>query len=179
MESDEELYHRVRNGELRAFDELYARYESRLFAFLCASLGNRADAEDTLHEAFLNTLKSREVSLDTGGFRVWLFRIARNAALNRRRSAARGAIAKAALPSEEPPPSAHDRLEAHELATALDAAVLGLPPALADVYRLRSSGLSYEEMADVLEAPVGTIKSRMHEMVKQLKERMRPWTAQK
>jgi RNA polymerase sigma-70 factor (ECF subfamily) len=177
MDSDERLYRRVRAGDLRAFDELYARYESQLFGFLRATLGSREDAEDALHEAFLNTLKSRDVDLDSGGFRMWLFRIARNVALNRRRSRARGAKATARLPEAEPTPTAHDRLEALELRAALDAAVSSLPPTLADVYRLRTSGLSYEEMAEVLQAPLGTVKSRMHEMVKHLRERVGPWTA--
>jgi RNA polymerase sigma-70 factor (ECF subfamily) len=177
MDSDERLYERVRRGDLSAFDELYARYESPLFGFLRATLGNRADAEDALHEAFLNTLKSREVAFDRGGFRSWLYRIARNVALNRRRSEARGAVARAHIPEVSATPTAHDRLEAREIAIALDVAVARLPPALAEVYRLRTSGLSYEEIADVLETPLGTVKSRMHEMVRQLREDMGPWTA--
>ncbi len=181
MDSDERLYERVRQGDLSAFDELYARYESPLFGFLRATLRNRADAEDALHEAFLGTLKSREVTFDRGGFRSWLFRIARNNALNRRRSEARGAAAKASVAAAEPlqplAPSAHEQLEARELKVALDGAVNRLPPALAEVYRLRTSGLSYEEIADVLETPLGTVKSRMHEMVKLLREDMGPWTA--
>jgi RNA polymerase sigma-70 factor (ECF subfamily) len=74
-------------------------------------------------------------------------------------------------------PTAHDHLEAREVAVALDGAVARLPPALAEVYRLRTSGLSYEEIADVLETPLGTVKSRMHEMVRHLREDMAPWTA--
>jgi DNA-directed RNA polymerase specialized sigma24 family protein len=48
---------------------------------------------------------------------------------------------------------------------------------LAEVYRLRVSGLSYEEMAQVLEVPLGTLKSRMHDMVRRLQEEMEKWTA--
>ena len=51
-----------------------------------------------------------------------------------------------------------------------------LPPALSEVFHLRVSGLRYEEIADVLECPVGTIKSRMNQMVTQLREELRPWT---
>lgn len=183
MDSDEQLYERVRTGDLRAFDELYDRYAASLFGYLRATLGSRssrADAEDALHEAFLNTLRSANapgVTFDRGGFRAWLFRVARNVALNRLRTSARGAAAKAQLGEDEPAPSAHETLEAHQLRAALDGAVARLPPALAEVYRLRTSGLSYEEMADVLETPLGTVKSRMHQMVKQLREEMGPWTA--
>jgi RNA polymerase sigma-70 factor (ECF subfamily) len=176
MDSDERLYARVRGGDLAAFDELYARYESPLFGFLSAMLGNRADAEDALHEAFLNALKSRPVTFDQGGFRAWLYRIARNVALNRRRSDARRAAATSQIVLP-PAPTAHDEVEARSLEGALDSAVARLPPALREVYRLRTSGLSYEEMAQVLEAPLGTVKSRMHEMVRQLREEVSPWTA--
>jgi RNA polymerase sigma factor (sigma-70 family) len=177
MDSDERLLDRVREGDLPAFDELYARYEGPLYGFLRATLGNRADAEDALHESFLKTLKSRHVTFDQGGFRTWLYRVARNVALNRRRSEARGAVAKAQLPRDQRLPTAHDQLEARQIAAALEGAVDRLPPPLAEVYRLRTSGLTYEEIAGVIEAPLGTVKSRMHEMVRLLREDMGPWTA--
>jgi RNA polymerase sigma-70 factor (ECF subfamily) len=177
MDSDERLFARVRSGDLSAFDELYARYERPLYGFLVASLKNRADAEDAFHEAFLNALKSPEKSLDDGGFRAWLFRIARNVALNRLRKGARGAAAMDRLPSPESQASAPEALEHEERRVALESAVARLPASLAEIYRLRTSGLSYDEIAHVLETPVGTVKSRMHEMVRLLREEMRPWTA--
>jgi RNA polymerase sigma-70 factor (ECF subfamily) len=176
MESDEQLFARVRGGDLGSFDLLYARYERSLFGFLFAMLGNRADAEDAFHETFLGTLKSPDVRFEGGAFRAWLFRIGRNVALNRLRSQARGAAVKARLPAPEPAPSAAEALSDQQRIQALDAAVSRLPPTLADVYRLRTSGLSYDEMARVLEAPVGTVKSRMHELVRVLREEMGSWT---
>ena len=59
---------------------------------------------------------------------------------------------------------------------ALEQAVARLPKTLSEVFHLRVSGLRYEEIADVLECPVGTIKSRMNQMVTQLREELRPWT---
>ena len=59
----------------------------------------------------------------------------------------------------------------------LEGAIARLPPALSEVFHLRTSGLSYEEIADVLEIPLGTLKSRMNQMVTQLREELRPWTA--
>jgi RNA polymerase sigma factor (sigma-70 family) len=177
MDSDERLFARVRSGDLSAFDALYARYERPLFGFLVASLKNRADAEDAFHEAFLNALKSSSKSIDEGAFRAWLFRIARNVALNRLRKAARGAAVADLVDAPLPPPTATDTLETEERRVALDSAVGRLPASLAEIYRLRTSGLSYDEIASVLETPVGTVKSRMHEMVRLLREEMRPWTA--
>ncbi len=177
MHSDEELFGRVRGGDLAAFDELYARYERSLFGYLLTGLKNRADTEDVFHEAFLNALKHPDVHLEEGGFRAWLFRIARNIVLNRLRSEARGAAARAKIEPAEPAPSAVDRLQEGQRDVALRSAVARLPSPLAEVYRLRTSGLSYDEIARVLETPVGTVKSRMHELVKQLRKEMEPWTA--
>jgi len=185
LETDERLYQRVREGDMAAFDLLYARYEAQLFGFLVRTLESRADAEDVFHDAFLNALKSREVKLEEGSFRSWLFRIAKNLSHNRRRSAARGARAISTMTdaitdvtaNATEQGSAHASIERSELRAALDQAVGRLPPALSEVYHLRSSGLSYEEMAHVLAVPLGTLKSRMHQMIGILREEVKPWTA--
>lgn len=179
MDSDESLYARVKHGDLQAFDELYTRYSARLFGFLRAQLPTASDAEDVFHEAMMATLESDEVTFEGASFRTWLFRIARNRVLNRQRSSARGDAAKVRLAaSEEPaPPNAEDRVARAQMVDALERAVNRLPATLSDVYHLRSSGLSYEEMATVLEIPLGTIKSRMNQMVKVLREELQPWIA--
>lgn len=177
-ESDEALYRRLKRGDMSAFDVLFDRYESRLFGFLVSRVGNRADAEDLFHEAFLATLKSGEATFDhEGAFRTWLYRIARNLTLNRRRSLQRGERALARLPEELHEPGADELLGDRQKSAALQDALERLPPTLAELFQLRTSGLSYEEMAAVLEIPLGTIKSRMNQMVTQLKEELRPWTA--
>jgi RNA polymerase sigma-70 factor, ECF subfamily len=178
MESDEALYARVKRGDMQAFDELYVRHATRLFGFLRAQLPARADAEDVLHEAVLATLESSEVVFDRGSFRTWLYRIARNLVLNRARSRGRGEVAIVRLgASEEPVRGVDERMADGELLRALDGAVARLPPPLSDVYHLRTSGLSYEEIAIVLGIPLGTLKSRMSKMVNVLREELKPWTA--
>jgi RNA polymerase sigma-70 factor (ECF subfamily) len=178
VETDERLYQRVReDGDMAAFDVLYARYEAQLFGFLVRTLESRADAEDVFHDAFLNALRSREVKFEQGSFRSWLFRIAKNLCSNRRRSEGRGSRAVAALPEPASAPSAEASIEERQLHAALDDAVSRLPPALSEIYHLRSSGLSYEEMAHVLSVPLGTLKSRMNQMVGILREEVKPWTA--
>jgi len=176
MESDETLYRRVREGDMSAFDALYDRYQEQLFGFLLRTLRNRADAEDVFHDAFLSALKSTEVRFETGSFRSWLFRIARNRCINRHRSEQRGARAAGAIGPPQAAPSAESELLERQLLSALDGAVGRLPPALSEIYHLRSSGLSYEEMADILAIPLGTLKSRMNQMVSILKEEVKPWT---
>src|SRR5579883_1201100 len=170
MQSDEALYELVRAGQISAFDELYHRYEERLLAFLTSMLGNRADAEDAFHDAFLNALRSREITFDRGSFRTWLFRIARNVALNKKRTENRGKSAALVLTRPEAPvaTTAEEHLHDRQLRLAFDGAVSRLPPALSEVYHLRSAGMSYAEMAEVLAIPLGTLKSRLNQMVVRL-----------
>ncbi len=174
-ESDEALYARLLRGELAAFDRLYERYERPLFGFVRAQLGDPAEAEDVFHEAFLALLHAGGARTELRSFRAWLFQVARNLCLNRvraRRRADRALEAVAREAQVQPagpaaPPAAGDPAALHE-------AVAKLPPALAEIYQLRARGLSYDELASILEIPVGTVKSRMHEMMKRLREEMRP-----
>jgi RNA polymerase sigma-70 factor (ECF subfamily) len=180
VSTDEGLYERLRQGDASAFDELYARYEVPLFGFLLSQLRSRADAEDAFHEAFLRALTSKEIELrGPGSLRAWLFRVARNEAANRLRGARRRGRAEAQLPRDASVPAADQMHDGAELSRALDAAVERLPSALAELYHLRASGLRYEEIAVIVEVPVGTIKSRMHKLVALLKEECSPWIAQK
>ncbi|MDP1821753.1 MAG: sigma-70 family RNA polymerase sigma factor [Archangium sp.] len=173
MVPDEALYERARGGDLAAFDVLYARYERRVFGFVQRLVQDRAEAEELFHDTFLNILEAPRASFDTATFAAWLFRIARNLALNRLRSKSRGAHAATRVAAiEDSPPTPEQRLVEEERAFALSHAVQRLPEGLADVFHLRSSGLSYLEIADVLSVPVGTVKSRMNSLVQHLKGAM-------
>jgi RNA polymerase sigma factor (sigma-70 family) len=182
---DETLFQRVRGGDIAAFDLLYERYEVRLFAYLRAVAGNRQDAEELLHDAFLAALKTGEqATFQEGAFRGWLYQVARNLAFNKRRAAQRHDRMLASVPdavADDARPSVTARadaaIERRELELALEDAVGRLPIALGELYHLRSSGLSYEQIATVIEAPLGTVKSRMHQMVNVLREELKPWIA--
>jgi RNA polymerase sigma-70 factor (ECF subfamily) len=177
MLSDEALWERMRGGELDAFDRLYERYERPLFGFVLKHLGDRAEAEDVLHEAFLGVLRGHRSA--EGSFRAWLFQVARNLCLNRLRTRGRAGRALALAGRDEQPRAepAQQALERHEALVALHGAITRLPAQLVELYHLRVAGLSYEEMAAVVQAPLGTVKSRMHELVGRLREEMKPWTA--
>ncbi len=179
IEADEALYLRVRQGDMAAFDALYGRYERRLFGFILRMVRDRADAEDLFHEAFLGVLESREVRFTQGSFCTWIYRIARNLCLNHLRGQRRDQGKRASFGAVVPPagPTPEEGIGAREAQSGLDRALSRLPLPLCEVYHLRSQGLSYEDMAAVLEVPVGTVKSRMHQMVRRLKEEMGPWSA--
>src|ERR1700683_5172845 len=94
--SDETLYAQAKDGDMRAFDALYARYEACLFGFIVSQVRDRADAEDLFHETFVNALKAPLVRFEGGGgFRAWTYRTARTLATTRTRRASRGARALA------------------------------------------------------------------------------------
>lgn len=174
MVSDEALFERLRANDRRAFDQLYERHERHLFGFICAHLADRAEAEDVLHETFMTMLRECRAGRVAGNPRAWLFQVARNVCLNRLRTRRRADDAASSLATApaEPPQQPHERVEQAQAAQALTRAVAKLPPPLAELYHLRARGLSYEELAGVLGVPLGTIKSRLHDMVSRLKEEL-------
>lgn len=175
LRSDEALCEALLGGDARAFDVLYARYERPLFGFIRRHLAERAEAEDVLHEAFLAILRDRVSVRRAASFRAWLFQVARHLCLNRLRSRRRSERALEVEAQVPPSAEAHPEhaLEERQTREALRDAVGRLPLELAELYQLRASGMSYEEMANVLEVPLGTVKSRMHKMVECLREEMR------
>ena len=172
--SDESLYRALVDGDLRAFDVLYERYEAPLFGFLRRQLNDATEAEDVLHEAFMAVLREREAGKSARSFKAWLFQVARHLCLNRVRTRQRSAKASdgVAVLMEVAQLTAQPEqaLQHRQTADALKVAVSKLPPQLSELYHLRAGGLSYEELSDVLGVPLGTVKSRMHELVKRLKE---------
>ncbi|HSQ63288.1 MAG TPA: RNA polymerase sigma factor [Polyangiaceae bacterium] len=177
MDTDEALFERLVAGDLRAFDRLYDRYERPLFGFIRAQLGgDAAEAEDVLHETFLAVLREREKRAEVRSVRAWLYTAARHLCLNRARARKRAghAIEAAAwlAPRSEPLAPAELALDVRQQAERLARAVARLPQSLGEVYRLRAAGMSLEEVAGVLDVPLGTVKSRMHEMVRRLRQEM-------
>ena len=174
MQSDAALLEALLAGDVRAFDALYLRHARHLFGFVRGHLRDAAEAEDVLHDTFMALLRDRSAARSAMNLRAWLFQVARNLCLNRQRTARRSDHAVARLaqtPADtaEPAEQALERRQKHE---ALNDAVRRMPEALASLFRLRAGGLSYEEMARVLAVPLGTVKSRMHQLVTQLREEL-------
>lgn len=174
MRSDESLYEQLAGGDMAAFDELYRRYERPLFGFIRRYLADAAQAEEVFQEAFLAVLRERHKPERKLSFKAWLYRVARNLCLNRLRSHDREARAFEAV-AGAPPPDGHgpeSELIRADTAEALRRAVAQLPAHLAEVYSLRVSGMSYEGVAQLLNIPIGTVKSRVNAMLRSLREEM-------
>jgi RNA polymerase sigma factor (sigma-70 family) len=175
MLSDEVLFERLKGGDLTAFDALYERYSRHLFGFICKHLSDRTEAEDVLHDAFVAVLRKGKGGQEVCCFRAWLFQVARNLCLNRLRGQERAGRALGAVKQKQEAAAApaERELELHQAHQRLRRAVARLPGHLAELFQLRAGGLSYQELALVLEVPVGTVKSRMHELVDRLRTEVR------
>jgi RNA polymerase sigma-70 factor (ECF subfamily) len=173
--SDEALFERLLQGDLKAFDVLYARHERHLLGYIHGILGDRAEAEDVLQDLFVALLREGRAERVVRGFRPWMFQMARNGTLNRLRARERAkhAMHLTSLDDKRESPAPDVGVETRQNADGLGAAIARLPDGLAQLFRLRASGLSYEELSEVLSIPLGTVKSRMHQMVERLKKEVR------
>lgn len=181
VDPDAELVDRWRDGEERAFELLVRRHERRVFGLLMRMLGSREEAEDVAQETFLNLHRHGHRFRRESRFSTFLYRVAVNAALNRRRSLGRRrahtdafgeaqAIGHAASPGGADPEQA---LASGELRERLGRELLALPESLrAPVVLYDVEGLSYGEIAEVLEVAEGTVKSRIHRARQALRARL-------
>ncbi len=167
--NDEALLQRTLAGEAAAFEVLYRRYARRLLGFLFGFLHSQAEAEEVLHETFLALWEGKCME-EVLSVKAWLFTVARNRALKRLRGRRLYVVGVNESVSPE------DNFVEKESECAMNVAVEDLPPRLLEVYELRKQGKNYQEIAHSLDVPLGTVKSRMHVLVKFLKERMKPWT---
>ena len=182
--ADELLIKRVCACDVEAFAVLYSRYELRVFNFLLRCAGNRALAEDLLQETFWRVWQAaRTFDSARGGFRPWLYRVALNAARSElalkrySRESQDGIVPEGTdLPSDrkaaEDPESHFKRTETESLVAA---ALARLSPALREVVALRCmKGMKFSEIAAVTGAPMGTLKTRFHRAVTELRRRLAP-----
>ncbi len=162
--SDADRMVAVRRGDLGAFEQLVEIHKDPLHAYLVRMVGDRAWAEDLSQETFLRVYRNRDEYVERTHFRAWLYRIARNLALDfLRREKFRRAVARSGeLADRRRPPSPPEEMKARELETAVGEAILALPPKFRNVFVLCTlEGMSYEEVADVEGCPVKTVSSRL------------------
>jgi RNA polymerase sigma-70 factor, ECF subfamily len=174
--SDESLMGSVCDGSAQAFEVLVRRYEKRLFNYLCRMTGNAADADDLFQETFLRVHKHRRRYDRTARFKPWLYQIATNACkdhfkyMNRRRHQSLDARSEEGIAVAEriadPAPGPREAAMFSDTQQLLDAAIAQLPEHYKSVFLMaKYEGLKYDEIADALDIPVGTVKSRMNKAV--------------
>lgn len=161
--SDADRMLAVRRGDLGAFEQLMDEYKDPLFAYLVRMVGDRAWAEDLCQETFLRIYRNREEYAERMQFRAWMYRIARNIALDfLRREKLRVGILARGWASTRAPAGPPEILDARELEAAIGRAILELPVKFRNVFVLCAlEGLSYEEVGEIEGCPAKTVSSRL------------------
>jgi RNA polymerase sigma-70 factor (ECF subfamily) len=171
-----EFLSRLRAGDRRAFEELVRAQQHRVYGLALRMLGNAAEAQDVAQEVFLRAHRGLAAFRGDARLSTWLYAIASRLCLSRlggseRRLTRHGEETLARLVDAGPGPD--QALEQGELEEALHRAIAELPEERRIVVVLRDvEGLAYEAIAEVLELPVGTIRSRLHRARLDLKEKL-------
>jgi RNA polymerase sigma-70 factor, ECF subfamily len=189
-QDDAALIERCRAGDVAAFEPLVEKYRQRVWRLAYNTLRDREEAWDVAQEAFIRAYQALPSFRGQSAFYTWLYRIVMNVATDRARS--RGARGRAfgtervpeedwerVLPDDNPGDEAPDaaaarREQRQKIVQALDT----LPEHHRKIVMLSDlEGLSYREIADTLEIPMGTVMSRLHNARKRLRDALRPLLA--
>ena len=171
-EIDQALVERVQNGDKKAFDLLVIKYQLRLSKLVVRFLRNQADVPDVLQETFIKAYRALPKFRGDSAFYTWIYRIAINTAKNHLVSSARKSPPGSIDVQDAEDYGASDWLKeyvtperellANEIHNAVNLAIEELPADLREAVTLREfEGLSYEEIADVVDCPIGTVRSRI------------------
>jgi len=170
MNSEKSLINLVKKGDKKAYEVLVLQYQDRLVFSIYKFLKDYELAQDIAQEAFVKAFKNIEKFRGDSSFYTWIYRIAINTAKNFLSSKSRKSeiyddeimelkLSESAVTSENP----ENILEAEELRSLMMDAIQGLPDDIRTTLSLREfDGLSYEEIAEVQNCPIGTVRSRIH-----------------
>ena len=169
---DRDLVGKARRGDVDAYNLLVSRWEKRVFNYVLRLVRDREDSFDVTQDVFLKAYQNLAKLDDPGRFGPWLFRIAHNESFSllRRPRPDREEL-------REPPvaPPSGLRLLPVETSVAVTAALERLSPEQREAVVLKVyQGFKFEEMADILDCPVSTIKSRLYTALDLLKEVLAP-----
>lgn len=185
-EVDQQLVERVQRGDKHAFDLLVAKYQRKLGRLISRFVRDTGEAEDVTQEAFIKAYRALPGFRGDSAFYTWLYRIGINTAKNYLLSNKRKPPTSTAFDAEEAE-SFEDAGLLHEISTpenelmskqvvsVVQAALQLLPEDLRSALTLREiEGLSYEEIASVMNCPVGTVRSRIFRAREAIAEKLRP-----
>jgi RNA polymerase sigma-70 factor (ECF subfamily) len=183
LDADQDIVARCRSGDPEAFAELVRKYQSRVLTLAARILDNRSEAEDVAQDIFVKIFQSLHDFRGASRFSTWLYRITVNHCLNyiRRRTRQQQTLVvtePGEWMQESSPSSPYKTLEQKERWTLVQAKLQVLSPEHRTIILLRDfEGLSYEEIADVLQLESGTVKSRLHRARMELKSLLEPYLA--
>ncbi len=182
---ENELIHRCQKGDLAAFDDLVRLYEKKVYNLAYRMSGNHDDANDLSQEAFLRVFQSLKDFRGQSSFSTWLYRVVSNVCLDELRqrgrrptisidepvSSDKGETMQRQLADTAPPPD--ELAERREVREVVQSCIEELSEEYRVVIVLRDlQDLSYQEIAEVLDCSLGTVKSRLNRARLALKERL-------
>ena len=177
--SDEELVEACQAGEASAFDVLVGRWEDKIRGAAYRFLGSEEEARDVAQEAFLKAYRSLGSFKREARFSSWLYQIATNLCRDRlRRLKTRATVSLEALEETgavmvETRPGAHERLLERDLSQRVRRAIHALPEEQREVVILKEyQELTFLEIAQALDVPVSTVKTRLYRGLGQLRLRL-------
>jgi len=188
-DADARLVLRCQSNDLAAFNDIVARYQHRVYGYVCRMVGCTPDAEDLTQEVFVKAYHGIRSFQSRASLNTWLYRIATNLCIDYVRRSARCKGLTESLNAEysgddeeserELPDVRYDPLTValhEELRERLDEAIAALPPKLRAVLLLHDiEGLPYDEVARAVGCPLGTVKSRLFHARMSVRERLAPY----
>jgi RNA polymerase sigma-70 factor (ECF subfamily) len=188
-DSDAYLVERALDNDLAAFEQLVARYQNKITAFAARMLNDRDEAEDVAQEVFIKAYRSLDSFRGASSFSTWLYRIATNLCIDRVRTKKRRP--QQAYSLDEPLDKEEEKggrdvadstfepsgqVERDELRQQVRITVAEMPEKLREVLVMCDiQGMAYEQISQVLDVPIGTVKSRLFHARADLARRLKPY----
>ncbi len=185
-EIDQQLVERVQSGDKRAFDLLVNKYQRKLGRLLSRFIRDPSEVEDVTQEAFIKAYRALPGFRGDSAFYTWLYRIGINTAKNHLVAMGRRAPTSTGLDAEEAESlesgtqlrdlnTPENQLMSKQVGETVNQTLQELPEELRTAITLREiEGLSYEEIATVMDCPVGTVRSRIFRAREAVAEKLRP-----
>lgn len=183
---DQALVARAQRGDKRAFELLVEKYQRKLARLLSRLVRDPAEVEDVTQEAFIKAYRALPAFRGDSAFYTWLYRIGINTAKNYLVAAGRRAPTSTELEMEEAEGleegeqlrdinTPESLLLSKEIGATVNATIEELPEELREAIQLREvEGMSYEDIARIMDCPIGTVRSRIFRAREAIAERLRP-----
>ena len=185
-EIDQQLVERAQHGDKHAFELLVAKYQRKLARLLARFIRDQAEIEDVMQEAFIKAYRALPTFRGDSAFYTWLYRIGINTSKNYLVAMGRRAPTTTEFGSEEAESfeegellrdisTPESQMMTKEIAMTVNAAMDSLPEELRTAITLREmEGLSYEDIAGIMNCPIGTVRSRIFRAREAIAEKLRP-----
>jgi RNA polymerase sigma-70 factor (ECF subfamily) len=185
-EIDQQLVERAQRGDKRAFELLVEKYQRKLARLLSRLIRDPGEVEDVTQEAFIKAYRALPSFRGDSAFYTWLYRIGINTAKNYLVAMGRRAPTSTEMEAEEA--EGHESGEllrdintpeslllTKEIGNTVNSAIEALPEELRSAIQLRElEGMSYEEIAKLMDCPIGTVRSRIFRAREAIAERLKP-----